>query len=180
MPRGGKRDGAGRKPNPTKPVRVPVAHVGQVKLWLSKLKQDQVEVLHPKLDSATIAVPLYGSQVRAGFPSPADDYIENQLDLNEYLIKSPASTFLLKVQGDSMINAGIHEGDILVVDRSIDPKSGKVVIAAVNGELTVKTLIRRAGTVTLRAENDAYPDIRISEESDLIIWGVVTSVVRKV
>ena len=97
MPRGGKRDGAGRKPNPTKPVRVPVAHVDQVKLWLSTLKQDQVEVLHPKLDSATIAVPLYGSQVRAGFPSPADDYIENQLDLNEYLIKSPASTFLLKV-----------------------------------------------------------------------------------
>lgn len=122
--------------------------------------------------------PLFSCGVSAGFPSPADDYIEGQLDLNELLVKHPAATFFVRVTGDSMLGAGIHHEDILVVDRSLEAGHGNVVIAIVDGELTVKRLYRQNGQVRLLAENPDYPPIELTEETSCEIWGVVTSVVH--
>ncbi len=122
--------------------------------------------------------PLYGTRVAAGFPSPADDYIESKLDLNHYLVKHPAATFFVRVEGDSMIGAGIHPDDILVVDRSVKPTDDKIVIAVVNGELTVKRLRIMPNYVVLQPENDRFSPIRVTEEMNFSIWGVVTSVIH--
>ena len=126
---------------------------------------------NPAADPSPLA--FFGSRVEAGFPSPADDYLEGGLDLNEHLIEHPAATFFLRVSGDSMTGAGIHAGDILIVDRSITPGDGKIVIAAVDGELTVKRLCRRGGQIRLLSENPRYPPININTGQDLHIWGVV-------
>lgn len=128
--------------------------------------------------STPIELPLVLEPVPAGFPSPADDYIEGRLDLNQYLIKHPAATFFVRVTGDSMIGAGIHSGDLLVVDRALSPADGNVVIAAVNGELTVKRLHRKNGEIFLAPENSAYKPIPISDGTSFEVWGVVTSVVH--
>lgn len=136
--------------------------------------------INPHQETHAIAIiprPLYGSAVPAGFPSPADDHIQNPLDLNEYIIKHPASTFFVRVSGDSMKDAGISPGDILAVDRSLNPSHGKIVIAILDGELTVKKL-QTLGGVKLKAENPRYQDIIISSESDLQIWGVVTHAIK--
>ncbi len=122
--------------------------------------------------------PLFLSNVSAGFPSPADDYIDRQLDLNEYLIANPAATFFVRVAGDSMIDAGINNNDILIVDRSVEPISGKIVIAVINGELTVKRLFKSAAACFLIAENSNYPDIEIDKNMDLEIWGVATCAIH--
>lgn len=122
--------------------------------------------------------PLFLCGVSAGFPSPADDYIEGRLDLNDLMVKHPAATFFVRVAGDSMIGAGIHHGDILVVDRSLEPASGKVVIAVLNGELTVKRLCKNGGSVRLVAENPDYPALELTEESGCEIWGVATYVIH--
>ena len=122
--------------------------------------------------------PLFACSVSAGFPSPADDYIEGKLDLNELMVANPAATFFVRVAGDSMVGAGIHHNDILVVDRSLAPISGKVVIAVINGELTVKRLLRKGKSVFLQAENPDYPDIQMSEESTCEIWGVAAFAVH--
>jgi DNA polymerase V len=123
-------------------------------------------------------LPLLAGKVAAGFPSPADDYIEKPLDLNELLVQKPAATFFARAQGESMLGAGIHHNDILVVDRSIEPAPGKIVICALNGELTVKRLERDNGLWKLKAENKDYPDIAIYEELEMVIWGVVTNVIH--
>jgi DNA polymerase V len=125
-----------------------------------------------------VLLPLFTGKVAAGFPSPADDYIEKTLDLNELLVKKPAATFFARAQGESMLGAGIHPNDILVVDRSIDPVPGHIVICALNGELTVKRLNRDHGQWQLKAENSAYPDIVIYDDLELVIWGVVTNVIH--
>ncbi|ADH84871.1 LexA family protein [Desulfurivibrio alkaliphilus] len=122
--------------------------------------------------------PLFTCGVSAGFPSPADDYIEGRLDLNQLMIANPAATFFVRVAGDSMIGAGIHHHDILVVDRSLEPTDGKVVIAVVDGELTVKRLRRQNGTIRLQAENPDYPAIKLNEETSCEVWGVVTFVIH--
>ncbi|MBU0673704.1 MAG: translesion error-prone DNA polymerase V autoproteolytic subunit [Proteobacteria bacterium] len=122
--------------------------------------------------------PLFLSAVTAGFPSPADDYIEKQLDVGDYLVKNPTATFFVRVAGDSMVDAGIHNDDILVVDRSLPPVSGRVVIAILNGELTVKKFEQRGEICRLLAANPDYPDIDISEDSELAIWGVVTHAIH--
>ena len=124
------------------------------------------------------AFPLYSSKVSAGFPSPADDNLEKSLDLNSYLIKRPAATFFVRVNGDSMINAGINDNDILVVDRSIKPSHGKVIIAVLDGQMTVKRLYKRSGKVILMPENDLYKPIEITDDTNMEIWGVVTSAVH--
>lgn len=121
---------------------------------------------------------LFSSLIAAGFPSPAQDYVEQTLDLNELCIKHPAATFFVKVQGDSMIDAGIFSGDILVVDRSLQPAHGDIVIAAVNGEFTVKQLQLRP-VVQLLPRNALFSPIAINDESELNIFGVVTNVVKK-
>jgi DNA polymerase V len=123
-------------------------------------------------------LPLFTGKVAAGFPSPADDYIEKTLDLNELLVQKPAATFFVRAQGESMLGAGIHPDDILVVDRSVNPVSGKVVICALNGELTVKRLMQEGELWSLQAENPAYPDIPLNDGLDMVIWGVVTNVIH--
>lgn len=133
-----------------------------------------------KLAKVQYNPPLFGSKVRAGFPSPADDYIESYLDLNAYLVKHPSATFFVRAEGDSMIGAGIYPGDILIVDRSLEATHNNVVIAAINGELTVKRLYRKSGKVKLVAANQGYSSIEIHEDMDTVIWGVVTSVIHKV
>ena len=127
-------------------------------------------------------VPLFEQQVSAGFPSPADDFLkaETQLDLNEHLVKHPAATFFVRVCGDSMTGCGIYPDDILIVDRSLEAVHRKVVIAVVNGELTVKRLHKNGGKVMLLPENDNYKPILIEDEMQLEIWGVVTSVIHTV
>ena len=122
--------------------------------------------------------PLYGCKINAGFPSPADDYIETRLDLNEYLVKHKEATFFLRVKGDSMAGANIHDGSLLIVDRAAEPKHKDIVVAVVSGELTVKRLYKRRGVVKLLAENEAYPEILIKPENELIVWGVVQHVVH--
>lgn len=129
---------------------------------------------------APLTLPFYLAPVAAGFPSPADDYVEPSLDLNEYLVKHPAATFMVRVAGQSMVNAGIHDGDLLVVDRSVTPADGSVVVAVLDGQLTVKRLRRREGKVYLQPENRSYPEIPVSDESDLRVWGVVLHAIHKV
>ncbi|WP_172587201.1 translesion error-prone DNA polymerase V autoproteolytic subunit [Shewanella xiamenensis] len=123
-------------------------------------------------------LPLFNSLVAAGFPSPAQDYVEQTLDLNELCIKHPAATFFVRVLGDSMIDAGIFNNDVLVVDRSLEANHGKIVVAAINGEFTVKLLQLRP-QVQLLPCNPAFSPILINDESELNIFGVVTTVVKQ-
>jgi len=123
-------------------------------------------------------LPLFLANVPAGFPSPADDYIDRKLDLNEFLIKHPSATFFVRVEGDSMTGAGIHTGDILIVDRALEPSDKKIVIASVNGELTVKRIRQIKNKLFLAAENPEFDPIEISEEEGFTVWGVVTYVLH--
>jgi DNA polymerase V len=125
-------------------------------------------------------LPLYQCAVAAGFPTPTESDMDQEIDLNDLLIRHPAATFFVRVSGFSMINAGIHHDDILVVDRSLEPIPEKIVIAAINGELTVKRLRKNGDKIRLVAENDSYLPIDITEEMEFHIWGVVTSVIHPV
>jgi DNA polymerase V len=135
------------------------------------------------LPLATLApalrLPLFQSKIQAGFPSPASDYMEDGLDLNDYLVQHKAASFLFHVQGDSMRNAGIVNGDKVVVDRSLPPQHNRIVIAVVDGEYTIKRLFLKPGRIELRSENPAYPPIVIAGEVELEVWGVVVGVVRR-
>lgn len=125
-------------------------------------------------------LPLCAEGISAGLPFHADDSVEKKLDLNELLVKHPNATFFVKVQGDSMIGAGIFSGDILIVDRSIEPFDGAIVIAELNGEFTVKRLKFSGGRPYLLAENPNYKPIQMKDGIDFVVWGVVTSAIRKV
>ena len=116
--------------------------------------------------------------IPAGWPSPSEDYLEDQLNLHEMVVRNPASTFFLRAIGESMIGAGIHDGDLLVVDRSVSPRSGKVVIAMVEGEMTIKRLVKQGGRTLLVPENPDYPEFDITGRDDAAVWGVVTHVVH--
>lgn len=137
-------------------------------------KDSSIREIFPVSCATALRRPLFLSGVSAGFPSPADDYLDRKLDLNEYLVSNPAATFFVRVAGDSMIGAGINDDDILVVDRALEPSSGSIVIAVVNGELMVKRLVRTRNAWRLAAENPAYPDLEINEETPLEVWGVAT------
>lgn len=123
-------------------------------------------------------IPFYSDPVKAGFPSPAQDYVERTLDLNELCIRHPNATFFVRVEGDSMIEAGIYDGDVLVVDRSVDAKHGDIVVAAVGNEFTVKELCTRPSLMLL-PRNPAYKPIRPRNGEELNIFGVVTNVIRQ-
>lgn len=127
---------------------------------------------------ADIHIPLFLSRVQAGFPTHTDEYSEGKLDLNEYLLPHKETTFYVRVTGDSMRDAGVFPGDMLIVDRSLAPNYGNIIIALINGEMTVKRLERVKNAIFLCAENDNYPDIRVSEYDDFAIWGVVTNVIH--
>jgi DNA polymerase V len=126
-----------------------------------------------------VELPLYLAAVQAGWPSPADDFVDKTLDLNEHLVRRPAATFFLRVAGESMSGAGMSPGDILVVDRAEEARNNKVVVAALNGELTVKRVRKKAGKLYLAPENPEYPPIEVTPDMDFEIWGVVTSVIHK-
>jgi len=166
MGRGGARLGAGRPQTAekTKPIRIP---------------ERMLEAVTAFVSAKGYKYPLYAASVSAGFPVPADDHVEAELDLNELLIKQPAATFLVQASGESMLNVGIHPGDTLVVDKSIKPAKGKIVIASVDGHLTVKRLDKAAnGNYQLLPENEKFKPIEISPESDVHILGVVTNVIH--
>ncbi|MGL1903333.1 MAG: translesion error-prone DNA polymerase V autoproteolytic subunit [Fibrobacterales bacterium] len=130
------------------------------------------------LRRSTVRHPLLLSAVQAGFPSPADDYIEKRLDLNDYLMANPTATYYMRVSGDSMEDAGIHHDDLLVVDCSLKPRNRDIVVAVLNGEFTVKRLRIYRQRYSLVPENPAYPVIQITEEMEFRIWGVVSHVVH--
>ena len=123
--------------------------------------------------SKKFKIPLLNDSVSAGFPSPADDYTEENIDLNEHLISNPFSTFFLRVKGDSMINAGIKDKDLILVDKSLIAKPGNIVIAMIDGEFTIKRLSIKNDELYLKAENNNYPDFRFKNHIDVQIWGVV-------
>ena len=123
---------------------------------------------------------LYLNSVCAGFPSPANDYLEGEIDLNRYLIKNPLATFIVKSQGNSMLQAGIHSGDLLIVDRSIKAKNNSIVVASVDGDLIVKRIKISGKKYLLASDNKTYKDIKINNESDIFIWGTVTKVIHNV
>lgn len=124
--------------------------------------------------------PLYASQPAAGFPAPGDDMVERPLDLNDLLIENPTATFFVRVSGDSMEGARIFEGDVLVVDRSVEPKDGKIVVAAVYGELVVKRLRKTPSGLALISENEEYSPILIDDVDECYVWGVVVGTARAI
>jgi DNA polymerase V len=183
---GGTRLGAGRKTGTgaygekTQPVRIPVSVLPAVRALLTRLgeKPTGADILRLPAQLSQISLPLYGSRVPAGFPSPADEHLEATLDLNAHLIPHPAATFIVRVQGLSMIGAGINDGDLLIVDRALEAASGDIVVAVLNGELTVKRLHIESGKVWLMPENPDFKPLEITEETSLHIWGVASSSVH--
>lgn len=139
----------------------------------------QISILSVKAEKH-ISTPLFCDTIKAGFPSPADDYIEQALDFNELLVKHPSATFCLRVSGNSMTGAGIHHNDILVVDRALTAENNSIVIASICGDLTVKRMIKHKGKIILAPENTEFQPITVTENMDFQIWGVVTNVIHKV
>ncbi len=183
-PGAGRPKGSGKFKEPTKAIRVPEGSITYIKEFLESYP-DVTQIgstASLKTDSNNVVrleIPLFSSTVAAGYPSPAEDHVEDTLDLNEYMVQRPDHTFMLRVEGESMKNAGIMPGDILVVDRSLKATHKKIVIAAIDGELTVKRLYHRGGLVKLLPENPAYPEIELDSEADLVIWGVVIGSFRR-
>jgi DNA polymerase V len=130
------------------------------------------------MKATNITLPLYGSSVSCGFTSPAEDHVENQLSLDDYLVSNPESTFFVRASGDSMIGAGIFDGDLLIIDRSIEVKNNAIVLAILDTEFTVKRFIKTGDSITLRAENDAYDDIQVRGNQTMMVWGVVAHVIH--
>jgi len=190
---GGKRLGAGRKPGSgkygesTAVIRVPQSEVSNVRDFLGVLEkkrlregQDNVaEFVTLGPASTERSLPLYTSKVAAGFPSPADDHIEKRLNPSDYLVENDNSTFFVRVKGDSMIDAGIFEDDVLVIDRSPVAQIGDIILAVLDGEFTVKTLGKSKLGPRLIPANKAYPVIEIKEGQSFEVWGVVTGSMRK-
>ncbi|WP_031485287.1 LexA family protein [Maridesulfovibrio frigidus] len=132
----------------------------------------------PEINSEMM-LPFYLSEVAAGFPSPADDYIDKKMDLNEHLIRNPTATFFVRAYGDSMQDANIQSGDILIVDRALDAANNSIVIAVFNGELTVKRLKQAGNKLFLMPENKDFPKLEVTEDTSFEIWGVVTYIIHK-
>ena len=172
MTRGGLREGAGRKQlsghyrEKTKPVRLPISMIETV--------QDLLKKREPL---GAGQVPFYQSSVSAGFPLPADDQ-HNQVNLHNHLVKNPGQTFVVKATGDSMIGAGINHQDLLVVDRSLPPKTTDIIVAAVDGDVTVKRFIVTEQGVILKPENPNHQSIAITNDRAFHVWGVVTAVIH--
>ena len=143
---------------------------------MSKENDNLIFKAESKVDLIT---PFFLDSVSAGFPSPATDYMENKLDLNEYLVQRPTATYIVKANGPSMTDAGISSGDLLIVDRSITPRNDDIVIASIFGDLTVKKLKKKDQSLFLISANSEYPSIQVKEEMECFIWGVVTYVIHK-
>lgn len=183
---GGKRPGAGRPAGstaygePTVPLRVPQSWAVILRARLNARRQPLPEsALVPEMGQCGPTLPLFAAKVPAGFPSPAEDYSEGRLDLNEYLVQHEAATFYVRVKGHSMSGAGILDNDIIAVDRAVEPRHGDIVLAVIDGDLTVKELAIEDGWVRLLPHNPDFPPIDVKTGQELTIWGVVTGVVRK-
>jgi DNA polymerase V len=135
--------------------------------------------LKPDFESE-IKIPYFDHGVSAGFPSPALDFMETAIDLNKALSENPLATFYIKVDGNSMIDAGINDKDVLVVDRSLEPQNNKIAVCFIDGEFTVKRIQLKKNELWLMPENSKYNPIKINEENQLIVWGIVTYVIKKV
>ncbi len=135
--------------------------------------------IYPVSLKTSIEIPFPDTSIQAGFPSPADDYIAAPIDLNRELIAHPASTFLGRIRGDSMIDAGIYDGDLVVVDKSLNPKTGQIAVCFVNGEFTVKYIKIQKKTILLIPANKEFTPIRVTPDNDFVIWGVVTCSIRR-
>ncbi len=149
--------------------------VGKLESVSQKTNISSITPVHEATESK---LDLYATRPAAGFPAPGDDLVERPLDLNDLLISNPTSTFFVRVSGDSMEGAGIFDGDYLVVDRVVEPTQGKIVVAAVFGEMVVKRLSKHQSNAALVSENDNYEPILISEKEDVYIWGVVVGSAR--
>lgn len=143
------------------------------------IKKATLTFFQPNLDSK-IKFPFIKEGVSAGFPSPAADFMENSIDLNKELSKNPLATFYIKVSGNSMIDAGIENDDILVVDKSLEPQNNKIAICFIDGEFTVKRIVVKKHSMFLMPENKNYKPIEIKEENQIVIWGIVTYVIKSV
>ena len=128
--------------------------------------------------SIELELPFVSNGISAGFPSPADDFLDINIDLNKHLIKNPSSTFYGKVRGNSMIDAGIHDGDLLIIDKSLEPTNNKIAICFIDGEFTVKRIKIEKDIIWLIAENKDYKPIKVTKDNDFIIWGVVINVIK--
>ena len=151
-----------------------------MKLHIPKGSTSKCFRFYSGICNVALKTPLYGAAVAAGFPSPAEDYIEARLDLNELLVQHPVATFFVRVEGDSMLGAGIHPGDLLVVDRAVEASDGAVVVAVLDGEFTVKRIRKAADGLYLLPENGAYPALKIDPAREFQVWGVVTHVIHAV
>ena len=147
---------------------------------LRDIRTDLVLTVYAIDDAESLELPLFESTVSAGFPSPAEDYEEVRLDLNQHLIQHPSATFYVRVRGHSMRDADINDGDLLVVDRALRPKDGDIAVCIVDNEFTVKQLATQNNRIYLRPANPAYQPLCITEQHDFRIWGVVTYVIHKV
>lgn len=171
MPRGGTRPGAGRPKGTGKfgektvPVRVPLSMVDEVNAFI---------------EAKGYNVPLFSCKVAAGEPVWADDHVDEHISLSSHMVRRQEDTFCVTVSGESMLGAGINPGDILVVDKGLKASDGKIVVAAVDGHLTVKRLLSKNGKKTLLPENNAYQPIEINEHTEVHLWGVVTNIIKAI
>jgi DNA polymerase V len=129
--------------------------------------------------STELELPYIDAGLRAGFPSPADDFIEISIDINKEYIKNKDTTFFAKVKGNSMINAGIFDGDLLIIDKSLEPQNDKIAVCQIDGEFTVKRIKIEKDVVWLIAENDDFKPIKVTPDNELLIWGIVTASIKK-
>ena len=183
---GGLRTGAGRKVNSgiygeaTKVIRVPESKVVDIQRYIIQPQSGNVaDIIKTNPSLSYQPLDLFEHKVPAGFPSPADDHIEKKLDLNDYLIKQKEATFFVRIKGDSMIDAGIHDNDIVIVDKSQKASNGDIVLASFDGDFTVKLLSSYKSKYRLLAANEKYKPIEINESMQFEVWGVVTGAVRK-
>lgn len=183
-PGAGRPKGTGRYGEKTIPMRIPVSLISYVENLLAEKNLCSFDNVYayPKSSLQHFdkqkTIPFYATRVAAGAPLPVDDHVERYLDLNQHLIERPDATFFVRAEGESMINANIYENDILVVDRTIVPTNGKIIIAVVNGELTVKRLELQTDRIRLLPENPAYKPIHITEDTNFKIWGVVVHIIH--
>lgn len=141
-------------------------------------KSKLLEFYTPDTTSTSIEIPFFGSGIKAGFPSPAEDFSELSIDLNFELIKNPSSTFFSRVNGDSMSDLGISDGDLLIVDKSMEPENRKIAVCYIDGEFTLKSIHIDKNCCWLMPANKKYDPIKITEENEFIVWGIVTHVIK--
>jgi len=147
---------------------------------LRKLHQTTTLEIYSAITDSELLLPFAEQGISAGFPSPADDFLDISIDLNKELIKNPSATFYGRVKGDSMKNAGLEEGDLLIIDKSLEPADNKIAVCFIDGEFTVKRIKIEATLIWLVAENEAYQPIKVTSDNEFVIWGIVTTVIKKV